>query len=1345
MNNLRFIYLMLFLFGSQAMFAHINPFRKQKLKRDRIATIREECKSAVAQIDQEINNVRARLLTGGDVWWDLTEGKYIVPKTQPGDDEVSSMFAASVWLGGLDEVGNLKIAAVDYRNGGQTDYYSGPIDPNSGATDLEICQDWDQFFKVLAVNVEEHNKNFDIAQVNEQTIDPSSIPDDVRYWPAKGNPYFADKFEFELPNTGQGLGSFWDEDGDENYDPVKGDFPIIDIRGCEPVNRAEAKELVPDEMIFWIYNDAGGPHTLTQGTPILMEVQVQAFAFTSNDEINDMTFQRYKLINRASSDITNCYFAMWIDPDLGCHTDDYLGCDIERSLAYVYNEDALDGQNGCTCDGGVNTYCDEVPILGIDYFRGPLAPRLFDEEGNPTVTPPLGSEGDTLIELGMSSFVYYNNAGVGEPNTNTTDPTIDVEYYNYLRGLWRTGVAFTDGGDGFNSTSTDTVKYAFPNPPNESGWSMCEEDLPFGDRRMLQASGPFLLKPQAVNELIIGVAWVPDLDYPCPDISRLLFADDLAQSLFDNCFEIKDGPDAPDVDVIELDRELVLILTNDNVTSNNKFESYEEEDLNNVDAGFDSLYRFEGYQIFQLADASVTAQELNNINKARLVRQADIKNGIQSLYNWKPAIDDPTPNSTEIVWTFEKKVEAMDQGLAHTFRINEDEFAEGDRRMINHREYYYMVLAYAHNNWKDFDPSDGLGQRSPYCAGRRNIKVTTVVPRPIVYENQNASYGDGAIVTRIEGQGTGGVFLDMAEEMYDKILDGSADGIVKYKEGAGPLDIKVYNPLEVKNGNFRLSFTGDFRSGSTCGIQPGARWVLEEIETGKTIAAETSIDILNEQIISDYGFTVSIGQSDDAGDKVDESNGVIGSRISYPDPATDPWLGFIPDDAQEFYNYLRTASNEEDNELDPTQAYSTVGDAAFVPFVLADFRSDIRTVSPGWKDFEGGQGLRSKSTLAELNNVDIVFTSDKSKWSRCVIVETSNAQFKEDGFENIGNVDQFDLRDSPSVGLDDSDGDGRPDPDGDGVGMGYFPGYAVDVETGERLNIFFGENSMYNEDLAEFLEGGVALGSDMMYNPSSEIFTEGVPGAPISLWNFVTGGQHHIYVTRQEYDGCAQIRARLGKNFVFTFKRDALKLVTWAGIPILPPGLTMRSYADGLVPGDGIVKLRVDNPYNREINYGISSELFSCDAIGELPVYEFEIAGKESTALEGSQRDSALAMVNVVPNPYFAYSDYERSRLDNVVKITNLPARATVTIFSLDGKFIKQFKRDERGVMSTGRTNPGIRSSQVIPDIEWDLKNSKGIAVASGVYLIHVAAPDLGSERTIKWFGINRKFDPAGL
>ncbi len=1335
------------------LFGHIGPNKGKGKPLNAVkaeearAFLRAECRSAEAQIDMEINNVRARLLSGGDVWWDLANtGKYIVPKTEPGQQEVSSIFAGAVWIGGLDPAGNLKIAAVDFRQNGETDYFTGPIDPVTGSTDSDICEPWDRFFRVLAENVENHNNNWDRANARGESISCDSIPSDVKFWPGRGNPFFRERFDFDLPDTGQGLGSFWDQDGDGDYNPCNGDFPIIDIRGCIPVNRNMAKEIVPDEMTFWIYNDAGGPHTLTQGSPILMEVQVQAFAFSSNDEINDMTFQRYKLINRASSDIRDTYFGMWIDPDLGCNSDDYIGCDVERSLAYVYNEDVLDGQDGCTCDGGIGTYCDEIPILGIDYFRGPLAPKLFDDNGNPTIDPPIGSLGDTLVELGMSSFIYYNADFIGSPDPATTDPQIDTEYYNYLRGLWRDGSAITFGNDGFNPGSTDSVRFTFPDQPNDvDGWSMCSEDLPFGDRRTIQASGPFLLKPQAVNELIIGVAWVPDLDYPCPDISRLLFADDLAQSLFDNCFQIKDGPDAPDVDVIELDKEIVLVLTNDTITSNNAFENYSEVDLNPVPDGLDSNYVFEGYQIYQLSGPNVSTQDLDDITRARLIRQVDIKNDITRLFNWRPALVDPTPNNPEIVWTFEEKVDGQNEGIRNTFRITEDDFAEGDRRLINHREYYYLVLAYGHNNWEDFDPNESFGQREPYCAGRRNITVTSAVPRPIVFRELNAEVGDGAAITRISGVGAGGNFLDMTDDMYQKILDGDTDGIITYKDGFGPLDVEIYNPLEIQDGTFRLEFVGDFRGGSTCALTPNTGWILTNVANNDVIASAPSIDILNEQLVGQFGFTIRIGQTEDAGE-LTLTNGVIGSSVDYVDPAGEAWLTLIPDTENTNFDYLQTGDEQRDIDLDPEQNFSNIGEGAFAPFILTDFALGNGIVSPAWKEFNGGEGLRDRTTLADLNNVDVVFTSDKTKWSRCVIVETSTSDFTAVGFPNQGEVSQFDLRAAPSVGINDNDGDGLPDPDGDGVGMGWFPGYAVDVETGQRLNIFFGENSTYDENLLEFYDGDAAIGTDMMFNPTSQVFTNGIPGIGVSDWNFITGGQHFIYVTRQEYDGCESLRDGLSSDKVFTFKRDPLKLVTWAGIPLLSENTSLLSYADGLIPNDVIVKVRVENPYGREEVFGLRSELFNCNAVGDLPVYEFSFTGKQAAEVTSEDSEGVLDAVNVVPNPYFAFSDYETSRLENIVKITNLPARCDVTIYSLDGKFIRQFRRDERGVLQTrNRSNPGINQSQPTPDIEWDLRNSKGIPVASGAYLIYVSAPELGASKTIKWFGVNRKFDPAGL
>ena len=44
------------------------------------AQISLTCAPPFAQIDLDINNVRARIIAGGDLWWDLTTAGYEIPK-----------------------------------------------------------------------------------------------------------------------------------------------------------------------------------------------------------------------------------------------------------------------------------------------------------------------------------------------------------------------------------------------------------------------------------------------------------------------------------------------------------------------------------------------------------------------------------------------------------------------------------------------------------------------------------------------------------------------------------------------------------------------------------------------------------------------------------------------------------------------------------------------------------------------------------------------------------------------------------------------------------------------------------------------------------------------------------------------------------------------------------------------------------------------------------------------------------------------------------------------------------------------------------------------------------------
>jgi len=123
------------------------------------------------------------------------------------------------------------------------------------------------------------------------------------------------------------------------------------------------------------------------------------------------------------------------------------------------------------------------------------------------------------------------------------------------------------------------------------------------------------------------------------------------------------------------------------------------------------------------------------------------------------------------------------------------------------------------------------------------------------------------------------------------------------------------------------------------------------------------------------------------------------------------------------------------------------------------------------------------------------------------------------------------------------------------------------------------------------------------------------------------------------------------------------------------------------------------------------------------PMYSWSMDDLQTTVASRDVLASALDLINVVPNPYYAFSEYERNRIDTRVKIVNLPDQCTVTIYNVSGKLIRQFKKD----------NP-------VTSIDWDLKNTIGVPIASGVYLIHVEVPGIG-ERIVKFFGGMRQVD----
>ena len=108
------------LFISSLVNAHENINQKgKKGSTSNTNKVAAACSPATASTDLDVNNVRAKILSGGDMWWDLNNAKYEIPK----GSNKTSLFSGALWIGGVDQGGQLKVAAMTYRQTGNDFYF----------------------------------------------------------------------------------------------------------------------------------------------------------------------------------------------------------------------------------------------------------------------------------------------------------------------------------------------------------------------------------------------------------------------------------------------------------------------------------------------------------------------------------------------------------------------------------------------------------------------------------------------------------------------------------------------------------------------------------------------------------------------------------------------------------------------------------------------------------------------------------------------------------------------------------------------------------------------------------------------------------------------------------------------------------------------------------------------------------------------------------------------------------------------------------------------------------------------------------------------------------------------
>ena len=81
----------------------------------------ERCRRGQGSAELSINNVRARINTSGNMWYDGSTARYFVPK----DGNSTAMFCAALWIGGQDANLQLRVAASKFGQAGD-DFWPGP-------------------------------------------------------------------------------------------------------------------------------------------------------------------------------------------------------------------------------------------------------------------------------------------------------------------------------------------------------------------------------------------------------------------------------------------------------------------------------------------------------------------------------------------------------------------------------------------------------------------------------------------------------------------------------------------------------------------------------------------------------------------------------------------------------------------------------------------------------------------------------------------------------------------------------------------------------------------------------------------------------------------------------------------------------------------------------------------------------------------------------------------------------------------------------------------------------------------------------------------------------------------
>ncbi|MBN1198945.1 MAG: T9SS type A sorting domain-containing protein [Bacteroidales bacterium] len=445
----------------------------------------------------DLNNIKARINPFGNLFNTFTTPSrgFFVPK----NSTQSPVFISSLWFGGLDEQELLHFAGEQYRISGYSgsmraveDFWAGPV---SDTTQYDPVYDslWNRVWKFEGWEVEHHKHHW-----TEQGYWP---PDNIRTWPAHGNPSLGEA---------ENLAPFFDNNGDGVYNAFDGDYP----------------DLYGHQCIFFLFNDFIKPNRESKGKRLGVEIHGWAYAFNlpGDSAFWNTIFFHYDIYNHSSNIYHNMYIGNFTDLDIGWAHDDFMMCDVERNMVIGYNADSVDGE------GQTEAYGDFPPAQGVILLGGPF----MDPDGMDN--PRVDSFGRQLCDESVNGTHFgdgvADNERLGMQHYLWQDPDMyhygehkAEEMYHFLCGRWPDGEPLIYGGNGSPSTGGygPQCAFMFPGLSDSLNWGVgCQ--LPNGpvnwtqesvgnyshDDRGMMSAGPFTFRPGDKQELDIAFTFARD-------------------------------------------------------------------------------------------------------------------------------------------------------------------------------------------------------------------------------------------------------------------------------------------------------------------------------------------------------------------------------------------------------------------------------------------------------------------------------------------------------------------------------------------------------------------------------------------------------------------------------------------------------------------------------------------------------------------------------------------------------------------------------------------------------------------------------------------------------------------